>query len=72
MGSSSTPYIPSGASSISSIKERGEWPAQLIKRYEPRARKKDYAQALSFEAHDPMWMLTRQWPFGRFKGDDCG
>ena len=72
MGSSSTPYIPSGASSISSIKERGEWPAQLIKRYEPRARKKDYAQALSFEAHDPMWMLTRQWQFGRFKGDDCG
>ena len=45
---------------------------QLIKRYEPRARKKDYAQALSFEAHDPMWMLTRQWQFGRFKGDDCG
>ena len=44
----------------------------MIKRYEPRARKKDYAQALSFEAHDPMWMLTRQWQFGRFKGDDCG
>ena len=72
MGSSSTPYIPSGCSKISEIKSRGEWPSQLIKRYEPRARKKDYAQALSFEAHDPMWMLTRQWQFGRFKGDDCG
>ena len=58
--------------SISAIKARGEWPSRLIKRYEPRARKKDYAQALSFEAHDPMWMLARQWQFGRFKGDDCG
>ena len=70
--SSSTPYIASGCSRISEIEKRGDWASQLIKRYEPRARKKDYAQALSFEAHDPMWMLTRQWQFGRFKGEDCG
>ena len=70
--SSNTPFIPKENSSISAIRSRGVWPSQLIKRYEPRARKKDYAQALSFEAHDPMWMLTRQWQFGRFKGDDCG
>ena len=64
--------IPSQAAAISEIRRRGEWDARLVTRYEGRARKKDYAQALSFEAHDPMWLLTRQWQFGRFQGNDCG
>ena len=41
-------------------------------RYEPRTDSRDFTRALSFEPHDPMWMLARQWQFGRFKGDDCG
>jgi hypothetical protein len=41
-------------------------------RIEPRARKADIAQALSFEVFDPLWLLTRQWQYGRFKGNDCG
>ena len=64
--------IPNSAAAISEIAKRGEWDARLVTRYEGRARKKDYAQALSFEAHDPMWLLTRQWQFGRFQGNDCG
>lgn len=38
----------------------------------PRTRTNDYAKALSFEVFDPLWMLARQWQYGRFKGDDCG
>ena len=34
--------------------------------------KDDYGRALSFEVYDPLWMLTRQWQYGRFKGNDCG
>ena len=64
--------IPNWAADISEIRKRGNWDARIVTRYEGRARKKDYAQALSFEAHDPMWLLTRQWQFGRFQGNDCG
>jgi len=38
----------------------------------PRTRTNDYTKALSFEVFDPLWMLARQWQYGRFKGDDCG
>ena len=51
---------------------RSDRTALLVKRYEPRTCRKDYSAALSFQAHDPYWMLTRQWQFGRFQGNDCG
>lgn len=35
-------------------------------------RSQDYNKALSMQPFDPLWMLTRQWQFGRFKGNDCG
>lgn len=41
-------------------------------RLETRTRKTDSKTALSFGVHDPLWMLTRQWQFGEFNGDDCG
>lgn len=41
-------------------------------RIEPRTRSSDYQKALSFEVYDPLWMLSRQWQFGRFKAVDCG
>lgn len=47
-------------------------PIKLSKRLETRTRKENAETALSFAVHDPLWMLTRQWQFGEFKGDDCG
>lgn len=41
-------------------------------RIEPRTRNSDYKKALSFEVFDPLWMLCRQWQYGRFKAADCG
>jgi len=38
----------------------------------PRTRTNDYTKALSFEVFDPLWMLARQWQYGRFNGNDCG
>ena len=45
---------------------------RIYTRIEPRTRNKDFASALSFEVFDPLWMLTRQWQFGRFNGVDGG
>ena len=28
--------------------------------------------ALRFEVRDPLWLLTRQWQFGEFEGEDAG
>lgn len=46
--------------------------ATFYTRLEPRTRNADFKKALSFEVYDPLWMLTRQWQFGRFKAVDCG
>ena len=35
-------------------------------------RNNDYNKALSMQPFDPLWMLTRQWQYGRFQGNDCG
>jgi hypothetical protein len=41
-------------------------------RLEPRPRSRDFARGLEARVHDPLWMLTRQWQVGEFKGDDAG
>lgn len=41
-------------------------------RKESADRCQDYNNALSFQIFDPLWMLTRQWQYGRFQGNDCG
>jgi hypothetical protein len=41
-------------------------------RLEGRPRSKDITGALRAEVRDPLWMLTRQWQMGEFKGDDAG
>ncbi len=41
-------------------------------RLEPRTRKADFDRVLRTEIADSLWMLTRQWQFGEFKGDDGG
>ena len=41
-------------------------------RLEARARTKEFDRSLRVEIHDALWMLTRQWQFGEFKGEDTG
>lgn len=47
-------------------------PFRAWNRLEPRARRDDFERVLKAEIHDPLWMLTRQWQFGEFKGEDTG
>src|SRR6185295_9186600 len=44
----------------------------LWNRLEGRSRKEDFDRSLRAEVRDPLWMLTRQWQFGEFKGEDAG
>lgn len=47
-------------------------PFRAWNRLEPRARKQDFDDVLKCAVHDPLWMLTRQWQFGEFQGEDTG
>ncbi len=47
-------------------------PFRAWNRVEPRVRQEEFDRALRCEIHDPLWMLTRQWQFGEFKGEDTG
>lgn len=40
-------------------------------RLEARPRTLDFSGSLRAEVRDPLWMLTRQWQFGEFKGEDA-
>ncbi|HEU4386632.1 MAG TPA: hypothetical protein VFV34_02460, partial [Blastocatellia bacterium] len=40
-------------------------------RLEPRPRTYDFSRSLRAEVRDPLWMLTRQWQFGEFNGEDA-
>lgn len=61
---------------------RIEFPLALDQRYEPtvgiwnrlegRPRTADFDRALRAEVRDPLWMLTRQWQLGEFRGSDSG
>ena len=44
----------------------------LWNRLEGRARKEAFDRSLRAEVRDPLWMLTRQWQLGEFKGEDAG
>lgn len=46
--------------------------AVLWNRLEGRPRRADFDRALKAEIRDPLWMLTKQWQMGEFKGDDAG
>lgn len=41
-------------------------------RLEGRPRAEDFERSLRAEIRDPLWMLTRQWQFGEFQGEDAG
>ncbi len=40
-------------------------------RVENRPRTLDFSRSLRAEVRDPLWMLTRQWQFGEFQGEDA-
>ncbi|MCM4161703.1 hypothetical protein FHG64_02740 [Antarcticibacterium flavum] len=41
-------------------------------RLEARPRADDFDRVLNAEVRDPLWMLTKQWQMGEFKGEDAG
>ncbi|MEM7373633.1 MAG: hypothetical protein AAF587_33730 [Bacteroidota bacterium] len=41
-------------------------------RLESVPRAEEFDRVLKAEVHDALWMLTRQWQFGEFKGEDTG
>ena len=41
-------------------------------RIEPRCRTADLQSGLEARAHDPLWLLARQWQVGEFEGRDAG
>ncbi len=44
----------------------------LWNRLEARPRANYFDRALKAEVRDPLWMLTKQWQMGEFRGDDAG
>ncbi|HEX8145041.1 MAG TPA: hypothetical protein VF553_20915 [Pyrinomonadaceae bacterium] len=44
----------------------------LWNRLEGRPRQEEFDRSLRAEVRDPLWMLTRQWQFGEFRGEDAG
>lgn len=40
-------------------------------RLEARPRTTDFTRSLRAEVRDPLWLLTRQWQFGEFQGEDA-
>jgi hypothetical protein len=43
----------------------------VYNRLEARPRTLDFTGSLSAAVRDPLWMLTRQWQFGEFEGEDA-
>lgn len=54
------------------VQDKVKMPYGFYQKIETRARNNDYTEAMSFETYDPLWLLGRQWQFGRFQGNDCG
>ena len=47
-------------------------PFRAWNRLEPRPRHAEFDKVLECGVHDALWMLTRQWQFGEFQGEDTG
>jgi hypothetical protein len=58
---------------ISALPESLRRPAVVHwNRLEPRPRSDNFDRSLRAEVRDALWMLTRQWQFGEFRGEDAG
>ena len=63
-------YIPRD---IAQTLEARQYPTALLwNRLEGRPKAHDFNKALKAEVRDALWMLTKQWQMGEFKGDDAG
>lgn len=47
-------------------------PFRAWNRLEPRPRQSEFDKVLESGVYDALWMLTRQWQFGEFQGEDTG
>lgn len=47
-------------------------PLGVYNRLEPHPYQADFQTSLRAEIHDALWMLTRQWQYGEFQGEDTG
>ena len=47
-------------------------PAKVSHFLETRTRQGDVTDAMRFRIYDPLWMLSRQWQLGEFRGNDAG
>jgi hypothetical protein len=54
------------------VLERSRPGITMWNRLEGRPRAARFDRALRAEVRDPLWMLTRQWQMGEFRGDDAG
>jgi hypothetical protein len=54
------------------LEEKRHPTVTLWNRLEGRPRTVDFARALRAEVRDGLWMLTRQWQGGEFRGEDAG
>jgi hypothetical protein len=46
-------------------------PFYFWNRLESRSRADDFSRSIQAKIRDPLWMLTRQWQFGEFRGEDA-
>jgi len=65
-------YIRDGHVDYAALAGRKKTSAKSGASVETRTRNADLNESLSFRIHDPLWMLTRQWQFGEFRGNDAG
>ena len=54
------------------LRERRLPTVTVCNRLEGRPRTRTFDRALRAEVRDALWMLTRQWQVGEFRGDDAG
>lgn len=47
-------------------------PLGVYNRLEPQPYQDDFQTSLRAEIHDALWMITRQWQYGEFQGEDTG
>src|SRR5262249_21521192 len=53
--------------------EQRRFPSVTVwNRLEGRPRTRSFDRALRAEVRDPLWMLTKQWQMGEFRGSDTG
>jgi hypothetical protein len=61
-----------GIQNLAAIVAKPDPSATTWSRLEPLPTSDDVTEALQAKVADPLWMLTRQWQFNEFQGEDAG